>query len=106
MSLEQGTEGMRQASFTIWAARGAQRSVIPGAECRAISSGGIPGAGRTCAIPYDFRTDRWYLLRTCPEQSRQHPMLSGRFGRDTHRPRSDAVRQRRAAARRTMGGLQ
>ena len=63
MSLEQGTEGMRQASFTIWSARGAQRSVIPGAECRAISSGGILGAGRTCAIPYDFRTGRWYRLR-------------------------------------------
>ena len=69
MSLEQGTEGMRQASFTIRDASGAQRSVIPGAECRAISSGGHPGAGipgaagRTCAIPYDFRTGRWYRLR-------------------------------------------
>ena len=58
MSLEQGTEGMRQASFTLLTASGARRSMIPGAECRTILSG-----GRTCAIPYDFRTDRWYLLR-------------------------------------------
>ena len=56
-SLQQDLYGMRQASFSIWDATGAERSVIPGADCYAFDG------GRTCTIPYDFSTDRWYRLR-------------------------------------------
>ena len=56
-SLQQDLDGMRQASFSIWDATGAERSVIPGADCYAFDG------GRTCTIPYDFSTDRWYRLR-------------------------------------------
>lgn len=56
-SLQQDPDGMRQASFSIWDATGAERSVIPGADCYAFDG------GRTCTIPYDFSTDRWYRLR-------------------------------------------
>ena len=56
-SLQQDPDGMRQASFSIWDATGAERSVIPGADCYAFDG------GRTCTIPYDFSTGRWYRLR-------------------------------------------
>ena len=56
-SLQQDLDGMRQASFSIWDATGAERSVIPGADCYAFDG------GRTCTIPYDFSTGRWYRLR-------------------------------------------
>ena len=60
MGLQQRTEGMRRVRFSIWNATGARRSAIPGADCRDF---GGEGVGKTCTIPYDFSTGRWYRLR-------------------------------------------
>ena len=57
---EFGNENERQVRFSIWDATDTRRSRIPGAGCRDF---GGEGVGKTCTIPYAFRTGRWYRLR-------------------------------------------
>ena len=60
MGLQEQGDGHRQVRFSVWNATAARESAATGSWCRDF---GGEGVGKTCTLPYAFRTGDWYRLR-------------------------------------------
>lgn len=58
MGLQQGGDGRRMARFSFWNSTAALPG--PGASCRPFDGEGV---GRTCEVPINWGTSRWYTYR-------------------------------------------